>query len=113
MILSVYKQLPEDDVDFIFKDLNITTARSTPYVIEFMAKGSTKGRSLELLANHLGIKKENILAAGNALNDLEMLEYAGTGIAMKNSDFNLLERWDVISQYSNNEEGVYNIIKDL
>lgn len=113
MIVFVYEELPKDDVDRIFKDLSISTARSTPYVVEFMAKGSSKGEALKYLANHLDIKREEILAAGNALNDLDMIKYAKIGIAMKNSDPNLLNEWDNVSDYSNDEEGVYHIIKDL
>ena len=84
-----------------------------PTAYEFMAEGCNKGKALEVLANHLGVQREDILAAGNALNDLEMLEFAGTGIAMKNADANLLSVWEHISEYTNNEEGVYEIIKEL
>lgn len=113
MIVLVYDKLPKDDIESIFKDSCITTARSTPYVIEFMAKGSSKGRTLKWLSEYLNIKRENILAVGNALNDLEMLQYAKIGVAMKNSDHDLLDKWDLVSEYSNDEEGVYNIIKYL
>lgn len=113
MIVFIYDELSSVDLDMLFKDLAVTTARSTPFVVEFMAKGATKAAALKLLASHLGIKKEEILAVGNALNDLEMIEYAGTGFAMKNSDPDLLKKWDRVSDYSNDEEGVYHIIKDL
>ncbi|NLY36240.1 MAG: HAD family phosphatase [Tissierellia bacterium] len=113
MIVFVYEELPKDDVDLIFKDLPITTARSTPYVVEFMAQGSSKAEALKMLADYLDVKKEEILAAGNALNDLEMIKYSRVGVAMKNSDPDLLKQWHVVSDYSNDEEGVYHILKDL
>lgn len=84
---------------------------STSYLVEIMGKGVSKGTGLKILAEYLGVDKKDILAIGNSLNDLEMLQFAGTGIAMKNSDDMLLEKWKHISKYTNNEEGVYNIIK--
>jgi len=40
-----------------------------------------------------------------------MIEYAGIGVAMKNSDPMLLDRWNNISEYSNNEDGVYYVLE--
>lgn len=113
MIIFIYPEPVEENYGEIFKDLDISITRSMPTAYEFMAKGCNKGKALEILADHLGIKQEETLAVGNALNDLEMIEFAGKGIAMKNSDANLLELWDNVSEFSNNEEGVYEIVKDL
>lgn len=96
-----------------FKDLNVEITTSIPHAIEFIPKGISKAEGLKDLKGHLGIKKENILAIGNSLNDLSMLEFAGIGIAMKNSDLLLLENFDNISKFTNNEEGVYEILKNI
>ena len=113
MIIFIYPQAVEVNYADMFKDLNISITRSMPTAYEFMAKGSNKGKALKILADHLGVKQEETLAVGNALNDLEMLEFAGTGIAMKNSDPDLLSVWDNVSKYTNNQEGVYGIIEDI
>lgn len=113
MIVFFEKDEELGDIDSLFGHMNVSITRSMPKAYEFMAKGSTKGNSLRILSDYLGIKREEILAVGNALNDLEMLKFAGVGIAMKNSDYALLKQWDVISEYTNNEEGVYRIIKEL
>lgn len=113
MIIFIYPEAVDEDYSEIFKTLNISITRSMPQAYEFMAEGCHKGKALKIVADYLGIKKEEILAVGNALNDLEMLKFAGTGIAMKNSDTNLLEVWDDISSFTNNEEGVYEMIKEL
>lgn len=83
---------------------------STPYSIEFIPESVSKGEGIKFLANKYGITREEILAIGNSLNDLAMIEYAGIGIAMKNSDPMLLNKWNNISEYSNNEDGVYYIL---
>lgn len=113
MIIFIYPQAVEENYNEIFKDLQISITRSMPTAYEFMAQGYNKGKALKILADHLGVKQEETLAVGNALNDLEMLAFAGTGIAMKNSDSDLLGVWDKVSQYTNNQEGVYRIIEGI
>lgn len=93
--------------------VNLSITMSTPHSLEIMAKGISKGYGLKVLAKYLGINRQEILAVGNSLNDLEMLQFAGIGIAMKNSDEILLEKWQHISHYTNNEEGVYELIKQI
>lgn len=113
MIIFIYPGPVEENYPEIFKGLDISITRSMPTAYEFIAKGCNKGKALEVLATHLGVERDQILAAGNALNDLEMLAFAGTGIAMKNADSNLLSVWDQVSDYTNNEEGIYRIIKEF
>lgn len=113
MIIFIYPEPVEEDYAGRFKDLNISITRSMPQAYEFMAKGCNKGKGLQAIAKHFGIKQEEILAVGNALNDLDMLKFAGTGIAIKNSDDDLLKVWDNVSEFTNNEEGVYEIIKHI
>lgn len=62
-----------------------TVVRSTPYFLEFLNKDANKGLGVELLAKHLGIKREEIITLGDAGNDVHMIEYAGLGVAMGNS----------------------------
>ena len=62
-----------------------SVAKSTPYFLEFFNKDSNKGLALDRLAKHLGIKKEEIITMGDAMNDFPMIEYAGMGIAMGNA----------------------------
>ncbi len=37
------------------------------------------------MSEHLGIKQSEVMAIGDAENDLSMIEFAGTGIAMGNA----------------------------
>lgn len=113
-LLLVYfkKEITKKELDK-FKDLDVEITTSIPKAVEFIPKGISKAEGLKELKNHLNIKKENIMAIGNSLNDLSMLEFAGTGIAMKNSDSLLLENYENVSEFTNNEEGVYKILKKI
>lgn len=83
--------------------------RSLDFIIEFMKKGCTKANGIEKLAKHLGIKKDEIIAAGDAANDKEMIEYAGLGVAMGNSMDEIKQVSDFITK-SNEEDGIAYVI---
>jgi 5-amino-6-(5-phospho-D-ribitylamino)uracil phosphatase len=113
MIVIYYNEDINGVIDEKLKDIDATITTSVSNSIDAIPKGISKEEGLKMLADHLNIERENILAVGNSLNDLEMLRYAGIGFAMKNSDKSLLTKWDNVSQYTNNEEGVYHIIKQI
>lgn len=53
--------------------------------IEILNKKASKAAGVEFVARHLGYEKEQIIAFGDELNDLDMLLYAGTSVAMGNA----------------------------
>lgn len=75
--------------------LNIV--RSGEYFIDVMKAGTTKGKALAVLVDHLDLQAKDILAMGNYYNDLEMLRYAGLGIAMDNSPEDLKAEADEVT----------------
>lgn len=54
-------------------------------IIEIVKKGMNKAVGLEKIAYYYRIPKERIIAFGDEDNDLEMIEYAGVGVAMGNA----------------------------
>lgn len=113
MIIINYKEDIDGIIDEKLKEVDVTVTTSVSNSIDVIPKGISKGYGLRMVAENLNIKREDIIAIGNSLNDIEMLEYAGVGIAMKNSDISLLREWDNISEYTNNEEGVYHILNQI
>ena len=73
----------------------------------------TKVKAIELLLNKLDIDKENVVAIGDGDNDIDMIKYVGYGIAMSNAPEIVKENADIVTKFSNNEEGVYYTIKEL
>ena len=59
--------------------------RSQPVIYEAMPLGTTKATALSRLAEILNIEPSEIMAMGDANNDIEMLQFAGLGIAMGNA----------------------------
>jgi Cof subfamily protein (haloacid dehalogenase superfamily) len=62
----------------------ITIVPSHPLFVEGIPHGMSKAVGLSWLAAHLGIEREAVMAVGDYNNDVEMLEWAGLGVAMAN-----------------------------
>ena len=77
-----------------------------------MPKGTTKATALRELAHRLDIKPQEIMAIGDANNDIEMLEFAGLGVAMGNSSDYVKKLADYVTD-SNDENGVATAIEKL
>ncbi len=93
----------------MFKEkLNVFTSKS-PF-IEFTCQGVSKGSALKQLAKDLAVKQEEIIAIGDSYNDLEMIDYAGLGVAVANAREELKERADYITS-TNNQSGVAKVIE--
>lgn len=88
----------------------IEVAGSLRSDLEVNARGVNKGNALLKMGEILGIAKEEIMAFGDASNDLSMIEKAGSGVAMENAEEELKETADYIA-YSNDEEGVARFIE--
>ncbi len=58
---------------------------SKPFFLEFNPPEATKGNALAFCAERLGFRLEDVLAFGDSLNDLSMLEAAGCGVAVANA----------------------------
>lgn len=91
---------------------NFYAVKTSPYQIEIMNKGTNKGVAVAKLASYLDIGPENIMAIGNELNDIPMIEYAGIGVAMENANEELKKRADFITR-SNRHSGVSYVINRL
>lgn len=79
---------------------------------ELSLKGINKGFAAKHLIEHYGMDKNSLIAIGDSDNDIEMLEYAGTGIAMGNSTRNLKKVADIISS-DIKEDGFFEAFKNL
>jgi Cof subfamily protein (haloacid dehalogenase superfamily) len=97
------------------KDLKVTmphlsVAMSKPFFLEAAQNGIDKAASLKLLAEKLNIHQSEIIAVGNAGNDLTMIEYAGLGVWVDNVTPELRDRANVIVA-SNNNDGVAEVVQ--
>ncbi|MFT8321657.1 MAG: Cof-type HAD-IIB family hydrolase [Bacillus sp. (in: firmicutes)] len=90
----------------------LSVMRSKPYFLEFTEKGVTKGTSLELLINKLGITRDEVIAIGDSYNDLAMIEFAGLGVAMGNAPEDIKRIADHTTD-TNNNDGVAKVVEQF
>jgi 5-amino-6-(5-phospho-D-ribitylamino)uracil phosphatase len=75
------------------------------HIIEIVKSGLNKAVGIERVASSLNIPQERIIAFGDEDNDLEMLEYAGTGVAMGNAIDPLKDIANEVT-FSNQDDGI-------
>ena len=80
------------------------------YYTEISTGDIDKWNAIEFLMEKLKIKKEEIMAIGDNLNDKKMIENAGLGVAMGQSTPTILELADEVTS-SNDEEGISEILQ--
>jgi len=79
--------LSAEDIDFIMQALpaDLYGVMAVDGVLMIMHREATKAKAVAALAATWGIAQHDIAAFGDDLNDLDMLQYAGKGIAMGNA----------------------------
>ena len=80
--------------------------------MEVLKDGVSKRTAVETLQAHYHLRREEVVACGDHYVDLEMLQYAGLGIAMDNAPEEVKAAADRVTA-SNDEEGVYIALKNL
>lgn len=84
---------------------------SKPYFLEVNPQHATKGNALGWIAQRHGFSMADFVAFGDSLNDLSMLEAAGTGVAMANAREDVKARVPIVCR-SNEEDGVARYIEE-
>jgi len=102
-----------DMMDQIAKIEGLTACRSMPLLCDVMKEGVSKAYALQKLSESLGIKRSEIAAIGDQYNDIDLIEYAGLGIAVANAEDALKEKADIITISNNNENAVSEAIESF
>ena len=93
-----------------FNVIHCTVPAFGPDSGELAVPGVHKATAINDLLNHLGLSKEDTIAIGDGMNDVEMLEYCKIGIAMGNAKEGLKALADEITD-THDEGGIYNSFK--
>ncbi len=94
------------DTEERIKKLEVEIRKNFPQVgilksfanfLEVVNKNVSKARALELLMRKYGVERKDLIAVGDSYNDIDMIEYAGIGVAMGNAPDELKEVADYIA----------------
>lgn len=108
----------EDKVNKIVEELNKVIDNSLSIVtsghgcIDLIVSGIHKGFAVKKLMDIWNIESHEILAFGDAKNDLEMLKIAGYGFVMINGDEEMKQEIGKVSLLSNEDDGELAIIEE-
>ena len=85
------------------QDIYITS--SVPQLLEISYKDCGKHTGAKFLLDHLGLEREGLAAFGDADNDVDLLRFAGCGIAVANATSGCRLAADYVTK-SNDQDGV-------
>ena len=83
----------------------LTVVQTAPFYLEVIPKTINKGQGIRDICAVLGIGTHQVIACGDAANDIPMLQAAGVGIAMGNAAENVKAAADMVT-LSNNDDGI-------
>ncbi len=107
ILLELKKELEE-------KLPHITFVFSKPHYLEALNKEVNKGLAIKELLERYNISPEETMAFGDQWNDLEMLKFVKYGYLMGNATQELKQHFtDDRITLSNDEDGIYEVIKEL
>lgn len=116
--LAVYGYGPPEELvryrqelsDEFGSEISMTTALT--HCVDVLEKGVSKAQGIAVVAEKLGISSEQVITVGDNLNDIEMIQYAGLGVAMGNASQQVKERADYVTA-TNEEEGLAQFLEKL
>ncbi len=88
------------------RELSFCNQDTDGHNIELMPPGISKGNAITVLANHLGISVDDVMAFGDDKNDISMLKCAGWSVAMKNASQEIIELAKYCTPGTNDEDGI-------
>ncbi len=79
---------------------------------DIVANGNSKAKGMEAICNHFGIHQDETIAFGDGGNDIEMLQWAGIGVAMGNAAPDVQEIADMVTT-SVDDEGIEKAVNKI
>ncbi len=90
--------------------INVEITNSSPVNLEINQKGVSKGNALRTICKKLNFSMDQVMAVGDSLNDMSMIQKAGVGIAMGNAQEIVKNAADWITE-TNEKDGVAKAIR--
>lgn len=90
----------------------LTVVRTAAFYLEIIPRSINKGQGVRDICRALGFETGEVIAFGDAENDIPMLRAAGVGVAMGNADAEVKAAADLVTR-SNNEDGIAFALEQL
>lgn len=83
-----------------------------PYFTDIVAHNNSKAHGMEAVCRHFGFEQSETLAFGDGGNDIEMLQWAGIGVAMGNAADEVKKHADIVTT-DVDHEGIENAVNKI
>jgi hypothetical protein len=100
------------EADYVDEFEEFSFTRSNDYTMDVIARGVSKATGIERFIKELGVRQEDTYAFGDSLNDVEMMKYVGTGVAMGNGLPEVKAAADMVTDHVS-EDGIEKGLKKL
>lgn len=91
---------------------HLSIHRSKDEYLEIMHQGATKSSAIRFLEGVFGVQQAEVVAFGDSFNDLDMLQYAGLGVAMGNAPEAIKAAANRVTA-NNNEDGIALVLNEV
>jgi Cof subfamily protein (haloacid dehalogenase superfamily) len=95
----------------VFGD-RLYVTQTSRVLLEFLHPAVSKGAALREAMTYLGLEPAEVIAFGDSHNDIDMLEAAGTGVAMGNASAEVRAVADLVAP-SNAEDGIAAVLDEV
>jgi len=96
-----------EEKEYLQEHKDLKFIRWHPVCVDVVPLGGSKAIGINEFIKRAEFQLENVYAFGDGLNDIEMLQTVGTGVAMGNAEKELLKHADVVTT-AVDEDGIYN-----
>ncbi len=107
---AFYDQSMDEEFTAAFPEFRLV--RWHEHSVDIIPNPGSKAQTILALAKKVGIKPENIVTFGDGNNDIEMLDLAGTGVAMGNASSHVKEAANLVTD-TNDRDGIYKALRKL
>ncbi|MDO4345637.1 MAG: Cof-type HAD-IIB family hydrolase [Eubacteriales bacterium] len=83
---------------------------SSPVYLEIVPRGVSKGAAIRTFCDYMNIPIENTVSAGDAENDITMLQATHISAVMKNADASMYSIGNYVTEHDNNHDAIAEII---
>ena len=108
----------EGEIERLERDLkarfdgSLYVTRSLPHFCEILHPDGGKDKALAWLCGHLGVRQDETVSFGNGYNDVELLEWAGLGVAIGGAVPQVLDVADRVAPPVE-EDGAAQVLEEL
>ncbi|MBR1784640.1 MAG: Cof-type HAD-IIB family hydrolase [Bacteroidales bacterium] len=109
-VIAVMPASLDDEVAALMPSCRLP--RWHPQFTDIVCGSNSKASGLEAVCRHFGIEREQTIAFGDGGNDIEMLRWAGVGVAMGNADDLVKQAADMVTD-DVDHEGIEKAVEQL